>query len=456
MMETDAPRADPHAVDDASSSGWLASRTHWWAAVATATGLGLALRLFDIFVRRHDYDPFRGGDAFYYFHQGRFLASGDGYIDPVLKLFLGPTKQSAYHPPLYGTFLGAVDWLGFDSVDQNRVASALLGCATIVLIALVARRIAGPRVGVIAAVAAAFYPPLWINDSMLLSETMAAFVVAAVLFAAYRFHDRPRALGAALLGACIALSILTRGELLLLVPLILLPLTLSPRVGSWKTRLGYLGAGVAAIVVIVGPWVGYNLSRFDKPEFISSGTGATLYTGSCHEAWYGAHIGYAGLLCRQPDLPRSWDESQQDAYFRRRAIDYTKSHWKRAPLVLAARVGRLWYVFDPGQEIHLDGTAESRGVTTAQLAFAGYAILIPFAIAGVIILHRRKVMILPLVALAVSVTLAVIVAFGIQRYRVPADVAIVVAAAVGIDALWSSFAKRHGRRTVSGPPPRRS
>ena len=70
---------------------------------------------------------------------------------------------------------------------------AVMGAGVVVLIALLARRIAGDAAGLIAAVAlAAAYPNLWLNDALTMSETLAtAAGVAAILLSIYWFWDRP-------------------------------------------------------------------------------------------------------------------------------------------------------------------------------------------------------------------------------------------------------------------------
>ena len=63
-----------------------------------------------------------------------------------------------------------------------------------------------------------------------------------------------------------------------------------------------------------------------------------------------------------------------------------------------------------------------------------YYLLLPFAGVGLVSLWRRRISILPLVAGPVIVTFSAATTFGVTRYRAPAEVAIVLAAAVGMVA----------------------
>jgi hypothetical protein len=55
-------------------------------------------------------------------------------------------------------------------------------------------------------------------------------------------------------------------------------------------------------------------------------------------------------------------------------------------------------------------------------------------------LARRRITILPLLAAPIILTLAALATFGVTRYRAPAEVSIVVTAAIGVvaavDAGW--------------------
>ncbi len=59
-----------------------------------------------------------------------------------------------------------------------------------------------------------------------------------------------------------------------------------------------------------------------------------------------------------------------------------------------------------------------------------YWILAPFAVAGVVVLARRRVRVWPLVSTAVVVVITAALTYGQQRFRVAVEPAILVGAAV--------------------------
>ena len=70
------------------------------------------------------------------------------------------------------------------------------------------------------------------------------------------------------------------------------------------------------------------------------------------------------------------------------------------------------------------------------------ALLVPLAVGGLVALWRRKITIVPFVALAVMATVTAAASFGITRYRVGADVGLTVLAGVALDALWRWWRRR--------------
>ena len=93
--------------EDTRVAGDLPMRpARWWLWTSVAAGVGLALRLYDTLVVRANFTAY--SDSTYYYGQGKYLAEGMGYINPLQLGYFGRVVESAYHPPLYGTFLGLV------------------------------------------------------------------------------------------------------------------------------------------------------------------------------------------------------------------------------------------------------------------------------------------------------------------------------------------------------------
>ena len=67
-----------------------------------------------------------------------------------------------------------------------RFTMVILGLGTVVVLALLARALGGDTAGLIAAGIAALDPNLWMNDGLIMSESLCILVVSAILLVTYR------------------------------------------------------------------------------------------------------------------------------------------------------------------------------------------------------------------------------------------------------------------------------
>lgn len=349
------------------------------------------------------------------------------------------------------------------AVNAHRLGSTLAGAVGVMLLGLVARRLGGDRAGLVAAGLGALYPLLWINDAMVLSESLYVPMIALVMLAAYRFWDEPDTANVVLLGAAIALAGLTRAEALLLGPLVVGPLVWGrrDRLGGLGGAFAKLAAAGAVVVVLIAPWLAYNLARFEEPTFMTAGTGAVLSAGSCDVAYDGEYVGYYGANCYQQYVDAGWttwpdptaEESVRDVPSRENATRYIRENIAELPRVSAFRVARMWQGYQTSQGVRLDYGVEGRGKWASWAGFWFYLALLPLAIAGTWIVHRRRLPISPLVAPAVVVSLTAALTFGVTRYRVPADAALVVAAGVAVDAALRRWSRRRPADNIPSAQP---
>jgi hypothetical protein len=442
--------------------------TRFSSRLGVITAAALAGRVAYVLAQRRHTPAL--GDSFVYQNAANLLADGKGFIDPGRYQLWGIVTPSAYRP-LYPLYLSLWSLVGVRSTLGHRLASCVLGAIAVAIVGVVARRfgrtpVEGDRLGLIAAGLAAVSPALWLNDAGLLSESAAAVAVAFALLALMRYRERPGASRAAIVGVAFAVAALGRAELVLLFPLLAWPMWRWFGERSAQQKLSVLAALGAGGILILGPWVGYNLSRFDRPVYIATGLGASMGGGACDPAFFGAKIGYwdAGPGCNadqvqikippgiDPTTPSGLaalrrsgraqlagepDESVRDQRARDQAVRYIRHHERQFRVVVAARVGRLWGLYRPRQTAEFDGRIEGRGLTEARLAMIWYALLMIAGIPGLVLLWRRRQPVAPFLALALAATFAAALTFGVQRYRLPFDVALPILAAVGITALMA-------------------
>ena len=329
--------------------------------------------------------------------------------------------------------------VGLKTFFAHRVWCCIVGAAGVVVVGYTGREIGGRRVGLIAALLVAVYPNLWMSDELGLSECLSPILVALVLWAAYRFWKRPGVWPVVLLGGAVGLATLARDELALLAVLIVVPLVLTASAVRWWRRIGLLAVAGLTMVLIVGPWIGYNMSRFDDPVFISSGFGVTLASSNCAELYRGAYEGYWSLECAvlaKDTFRKGADESVHGSEAQAYALRFIRHHENRLFPVEMAREGRAFGLFHPLQQIRLDSTVETRPYRWALVGLGMYYALVVLSVGGLVLLRRRRIPILPLLAVGVDVAVSVALTFGQTRYRTTFEVALVLAASVQLEWLW--------------------
>lgn len=456
--------ADRSQVAPAPGGHGRRRRFWWW--LGAVTGGALALRLTYLLGWRTPWDII--GDPYYYHHGANLLADGEGYVHPYQFLLFGVRLPGADHPPGFMTLLAGFSWLGLRSYFQHQVISCLVGAAGVAAMGAAGRRIAGERVGLIVAAMAAVSPNLFYFDAMVVSESMVVGTTAAILLAAYRWWDRPTTGSALVFGLVIGVAALVRSEAVLLGPLIAVPLLWwrARRAGGdregrepavrWLPQLALAGA---AAVLVVAPWVGYNMARFTEPVALSAQFDQTLGTANCETVYYGDRVGYWSLACIQATehLVGEGDASAQGKGFREIAIRYARDHGDRVPYVVAARVGRTFGLYQPQEQILLDTQVETKepGLGQAGL-FTWYAVAAAGAV-GLVGLRRAGRPIFPIVAIVASVAVTVAVIYGNTRFRLPAELALMFPAAVSADAALGGATRRwrarRARREAPAPDP---
>jgi hypothetical protein len=103
--------------------------------------------------------------------------------------------------------------------------------------------------------------------------------------------------------------------------------------------------------------------------------------------------------------------------------------------VVAVRVLRAFDLWKPRSSARLEATIADRDLRAHQAGVLAYWLLLPLAAAGAVVLRRRGQPLRILLAPFALVVIVAAVGYGTTRFRVPAEVPIVVLAAVALAAL---------------------
>ncbi|HEY7627012.1 MAG TPA: glycosyltransferase family 39 protein [Ilumatobacteraceae bacterium] len=392
------------------------------STLAVVVGVGAIVRITRLLVSKWN-EPLLLNDSLYYSIQASQLAHGTWFHEPF------SNQPGAEHGPLTSLLMATVSW-GNDPVNRQRLITVACGVATVAMIGLVARRLAGPHTGIVAALIAAVYPNLWASDGLVMSESVSCLLVAATLLTAVRWIEAPSVGRAAAIGAVVGLATLARSELVLFAPLVAVVLLLIGR--RRKLRVGrQVLVALAVTAAVIGPWVGFNATRFDKPVLLTTNDGPLLLGTNCGEAYYGPALGGWSLYCvvNAHVGENGVDASVRSAQQRRQGLSYARHHIGRWPVVVAARLARSFDVYEVGNLVHNDvGEERERAVSWAGVIT--FWCLLPLAVAGGRRLPRAHLAVTLMPVMVVLFT--TVVFYGGHRMRSSAEPVIAVLAAVSV------------------------
>ncbi|MBN1680350.1 MAG: glycosyltransferase family 39 protein [Anaerolineae bacterium] len=342
-------------------------------------------------------------------------------------------------PPLYPLFLvGVYSVLGRDPIA---VAVVQIGfeMLTIVLLAWIGRRVAGQRVGLLAAAFYGLYPYLLYQNLSANDTGLFIMLLVGAIALAYRVHDTRNWRWTLALGGVLGLAALTKSFVLLLFPLLAL---------WWWRQIGLrdavrlaLAAGLAAAVVIA-PWVIRNSRLHDSLVLISTNGGSNLHQGNnaCVADYLSRGWDAQWVDCLEP-TPGDLSETAADRWHREQAIDYLRDHVSGWPDLFGTKLRVLWspqimpHGLPPDANRQDDAvlqynTAAFRAARVVHVLYFGPLLIL--GALGLVMAWRRGLPVGPLAAVIVAVTVTYLLFHPSTRYRSPADPFVFILAAYAV------------------------
>jgi 4-amino-4-deoxy-L-arabinose transferase-like glycosyltransferase len=382
---------------------------------------------------------YRSGDQFSYFHYGREIARGNGYISYVTG------EATAYYPVGYPALLAVVYFVILHTPipDDLLLATALLhvvlSTASVALVFVVGRAIAGVRAGLVAAAIMALFPNLVYQVATVQLETTFIFGVLAAL-AVIVTHDwssgPPTARRLLGFGAVLGLVIVVRPfAAVLLVGLVAALLAVR---SGWRRTLAAAGLVLLVVVGTSLPWTIRNAVAMDSFVPSSTNMGDTLCIDRNLDAKGGFRFAeHDG--CVDPGLP----EVPRNRGNTRKAIEFVLEHPERELLQIVRRARIMFESDHDGIEAVQTlggGPFLSERVTdvaepVADWYFRGVLALSVLGLVGFAARDRRPERLL--VASGLLGLLAIpLLLWGNPRFHLPLAPFMALSAALALDGAW--------------------
>jgi 4-amino-4-deoxy-L-arabinose transferase-like glycosyltransferase len=378
---------------------------------------------------------FREGGELEYFDEREYLTMADNFVEHH-RYTVDGVNPTAYKPPVWPLLLAVLRWIGF-SVVGLRVANVVMLAVVVLLGSLLARRIAGRTAGALAAVLIAVFPVGLYAATTLYPQVLGAGLVLGALLLAMAVPDSARPMRLAVgIGVCVSVLILTVPSLAVVFAGILIMLWVTARSRAWPLII------TAVIVAAIMPmaWAARNTVQMDAFVPIATVDGVQLLNGNNAKA--------------EPDLGPTVDTSEYEEYADEQnmnEVDET-SYYREVALTwirdnpgdaASLYVGKLVQHF--GYKDKLQTATESTSSRDLIVAVTYYPLLLLVALRFLLArryrLHPVEIVIVGWYLVNAFVTA---VYFPRIRYRLSADIPLLVEAAIGVVVLLAWYLNRKG------------
>ncbi len=421
--------------------------------------LALAVRLLYVAeIAEHPLASYPIADARAYLEWARQLAAGD----------LWSRAQGVfYQAPLYPYFLAAVLGVAGEGLNAIRLVQAVAGALACALLVVAGRFFFDRAAALLAGIVLALYAPVVFTEALIQKEALAVFVTSGLL-ACLGWASLPAGPVTAwrwlAVGLALGVLCLLRENALLLAPVLALWLVLSGNGRRLGPRLLPAAALAVGLAVALAPVSLRNLAIGGGLTLTTAQAGPNFFIGN-HD---GATGSYQPLRAGRSDprferrdateiaeraLGRELAPAEVSGYWFGRAFSFLREQ-PLAWLALAAR--KVWMVthrheLADAEDFYL---FRESSPLLAGLSIAGnFGVLLPLAVAGVVLTWKSRRQLAPLYLTAATLLLSVAVFFVFGRYRLPAVPALALLAAAGLREAWRRAGVHGARRAAASLAP---
>lgn len=384
-------------------------------------------------------------DAARYDMAARRLLAGRGFAYPLepgtpapaegetFQRFLG-TRENAFTMPGYAYLLAGLMRVTGDGEGRwlvARLANCLLTTLSLLLLFLIARRLADDRVALITLVGAACFPPFVWVVTYLLTEPLFVFLLLACVLATLVALEKDHWPYFAVAGALLGLTTLVRPTGLVWVPFVAAWMLLS-RKYRFRRFLGMAAVTALALCLVMAPWWVRNAVRYGHPVWLTTASSNPLAaaTSPSYAAGGRPRIPFPAWIEDDEVLGRYWAELA-----RAQAVDIVRTD----PLgYLRARLATTRYVLLNAWPAGPPGVTWLDGATRLY-----WCAVMALAVAGTIARRRDSLMWL-FAALPLAIFVAHQLTLMLDRYLHPVLWLTFVPAAAGASAL-AAWRRRDAR-----------
>jgi tetratricopeptide (TPR) repeat protein len=339
-------------------------------------------------------------------------------------------SSSFFLAPAYPYLLGVVYTIFGHSLLAVHLVQVAIGAGSCVLLYRAGRGFFDSRIGMVAGLMLAFYPPAIFFDGIIHKACLALFLTCGLLACLAVRSGEHRKRRALLTGVVVGLLALTRENMLFLIVLVPVFLLLCDGAIARKRRWTQVGTFALGVVLILGPVVARNYSFGGSLVLATTNMGSNFYIGNNPDAdglYQSADIARQDPVYEQADAVRRAEQavgkkltaSEASNYWLKRGLSWIAANPTAWAKLTAWKVLLCWHRFEiPDTE---DIYAYGEWCRPLGWAFRvwHFGLLAPLAIIGIVLNRHRWRELWVLVVIAGLITASIALFFVFARFRFP-------------------------------------
>jgi 4-amino-4-deoxy-L-arabinose transferase-like glycosyltransferase len=386
----------------------------------------------------------------------RLLGDAKGYFDWAVKISDGDWygTETFYQAPLYPYFLAVLLEVFGHSITLIRLVQMMLGVVGVALIGLAGRKLFSERIGLVAALMLAAYPPAIFYDGIIQKAALATFLVCVLIAACAYLQSDQRLRYAVLAGISLGLLVLTRENALLWTPVV--PAWILLRKGEpLRHRCALVACYVGSLALILVPVAARNASLGGEWSPTTFQAGPNFYIGNSLQA-NGIYVplvpGHETPMYERADAQRLAENAVGHELSAREVSKFWMSQaWEeicQSPgRWLQLMVAKSFMVFNRYEVPDVESLYIYREYSLP-LRLTGvwhFGFLCPLGLWGVVATCRDWRKLWLYYVLLLSMIAAVVLFFILGRYRNPISLLLIPFAAAGVVDIYERAISRRWR-----------
>lgn len=210
-----------------------------------------------------------------------YIKSAVSFIKAGIFTFHNYNEPTVFVMPLYPLFLAVFFKIfGFDilGLQAVRVVQAIISCASILIVFLIAKKLFNIKTAYTAAIFYAFYIPNIVTPGYFLTETLFTFLLIYIIYLSLVFVESPSKIKFAILGLLYTAAVLCRPTIALFPAFLLLYCLL--RKIKYTDLIAPFIAFSLVFIIIMAPWWIRNYKEYGEFIPLSAASGNPMLQGT--------------------------------------------------------------------------------------------------------------------------------------------------------------------------------